>query len=119
MMDRKWGGSQSIGVIYILSEEDNDRFGSHWFKGRIKDGDVVLCTAHSGDCFYDYKLIHIYGNGLELLDDSPRICGYGLGVESEAELTSREYHLLMAGEFVEMNDDRISKFTTRKAVVNS
>ncbi|MEE8577293.1 MAG: hypothetical protein V3T31_08550 [candidate division Zixibacteria bacterium] len=119
MMDRKWGGGQSIGVIYILSEADNDRFGSHWFKGRIKDGDVVLCVAHTGDCFYDYKLIKVYGNGLEVLDDSPRMCGYGLGIESEGELTSREFHLLMAGEFVKMDDDRIAKLMRRKEVVNS
>ena len=101
-------GGRTVGVVYVLDAEiDNKRFGSHWFKGRVKDGDVVLCTEHSGDCFYDYKLIKVYANGLEIHSDSPCICGYTLGRESQAVLTARECCLLMAGEMVHMDERRV------------
>jgi len=111
----EWRGGRTVGVVYVLDAEvDNKRFGSHWFKGRVKDGDVVLCTEHSGDCFYDYKLIQVYANGLEICSDSPRICGYTLGRESQGVLTAREYHLLMAGEMVQMDECRVKLFTLEK-----
>lgn len=112
MHNRPWGEGQQLGAVYVLSEDDNSRFGSHWFKGRVRDGDVVLCTEHSGDCFYNYKLFHVYGNGLMLCTDSPRMCGYCLGKLAEGELSAREYHLLMAGEMVEMDESRVKTFQT-------
>lgn len=110
MADREWGGGQEVGTVYLLSVEDNKRFGSHWFAGRIKDGDVALCVEHTGDCFYDYKLLLVFANGLEIAKDSPGLCGYGLGRRVAGELSAREYHLLMAGEFLRMAETRVKLF---------
>ena len=68
--------------------------------GRLMVDDLALCAAHSGDCFYDYILVKEYTNGLRGIPES-KFGSYALGKEESVELTAREFHLLMAGEFVE------------------
>ena len=40
-----------VGKVFLLDKSDNGRVGHHWMRGRILNGDVVLCVKHTGDCF--------------------------------------------------------------------
>lgn len=68
-------------------------------RGRLRRGDVVLCGKHSGDCFNTYILCEVLGNGVRGIPGS-RFGAYTMGVPTGWQPTDREYHLLMAGEFV-------------------
>lgn len=62
-----WHNGNSIGTMYILDEDDLSRVGDSWMNGRLRAGDVVLCTAHSGDRFNQYVLIRPFQNGMEAI----------------------------------------------------
>jgi hypothetical protein len=94
-----WGVGNSIGKLYILDENDLSRVGDCWMKGRLHVGDVVLCTAHSGDCFNDYVLIRSFHNGLEAILGAT-FGAYVFGTELDWQPSDKEYHLLLAGGMV-------------------
>jgi hypothetical protein len=99
-MSERWRGGANIGALYrVADERDLARVGNCWMSGRLRVGDLLLCLAHSGDCFYDYMLVKEYDNGLEGIPRS-KFGAYVLGEPSSPRLTSRQYHLLAAGEFV-------------------
>jgi hypothetical protein len=98
-MTRSWGQGASIGSIYKVSPDDFSRVGNCWMKGRLKDGDLILCIEHSGDHFFDYVLIIPYANGMRAALGS-QFGAYTLGEEIK-NLPSRDFHLLMAGEFLQ------------------
>lgn len=98
-MSRAWGEGAEIGTVYRVSVADNDRVGNCWMKGRLKDGDLILCKAHSGDCFFDYVLIDdTYSNGWKAILKS-EFGAYFLG-KPVAKLPRSEFDKLMCGEFV-------------------
>jgi len=100
---RRWGTGNNIGQTYRLTERDLTKVGHSWMEGRLKVDDLVVCSTHSGDCFYDYILVKEYANGLRGIPES-KFGAYAFGNEDSVELTAREFHLLMAGEFVERGE---------------
>ncbi len=93
-----WGGGNSIGSIYRINEFDLNRIGG-WMHGRILVGDIALCYRHSGDCFYDYYLLE-YGENFAKLNMAGKFGAYAIGEELDWKPTTREFHLLMAGEIL-------------------
>lgn len=99
--------------VYCLREADLDSVGHCWMKGRLRAGDLVTPIEHTGDCFWTYQLLEggswlrIGGRGPEVEAASAyRLCNggtfgaYVMGVPHDEQPTSREWHLLMAGETV-------------------
>ncbi len=89
-----WGGGAEVGVLYEYRKEDIARLG-HCAVPKV--GDLLLCVAHTGDCFYNYLIIknrrgEFYAPGKE-------VCGYALGKKIKP-LTKRQFHLLLAGETI-------------------
>lgn len=103
--NRGWNGSAKIGTIYKLNERDGDRVGNCWAKGRLLEGDYLLCIDKSGDCFYDYLLLEVtnYANrdGSQLKAVMQKLGAYQIGVEM-AHLDEDEFQQLLAGEKVDL-----------------
>lgn len=102
-----WGGGAVIRGIYRLGKDCPERVGSCWAKGRLREGDLLLCEQHAGDCFYNYWLIDARSvniNG-DLVCKLVLECigAYTLG-KIVTTLSSRDYHLLLAGETVDIKD---------------
>ena len=97
-----WNEGNSIGTMYVLEEKDLSRIGHSWMEGRLRAGDVVLCTAHSGDYFNDYILIDVYSNGINAILGAS-FGAYTMGTPTQWQPSAREYHLLLAGERVNIN----------------
>jgi hypothetical protein len=97
---RPWGGNAKIGQIYVYSKKST-MLGHNNLNEKLRDGDLLLCTAHSGDCFYNYRLIRRYkskaGNPRLKLVKGFEIGSYQISKESKIKLTERQFHLLMAG----------------------
>lgn len=53
-----------VGYLFRVEEPEKIRVGHCFFAGRLKKGDLLLCTEHSGDCFQTYIFIEEYGNCL-------------------------------------------------------
>jgi hypothetical protein len=108
---RDWNKGNEIGSIYLIeTQEDINRMGHSWMEGRLKIGDFILCTEHSGDCFNEYVLINLFYNGLNAVLAS-KFGAYSLGKKTKWQPTSREFHLLLAGEDVRngMNEHPLNK----------
>jgi hypothetical protein len=107
-MNRQWGTGAYVGQVVKISNADNQRVGNCWMKNRLRDGDLAIVTAHSGDSFYSYNLLehefYLYKNGESKkgykLADGAKFGAYVLGKEFEFQPNMKEYHLIMAGESV-------------------
>ncbi len=98
---RDWGGGNDVGAVYFMENLlDLNRVGNCWIDGRLKLGDVVLCTQHTGDCFYDYVLLQTFTNGLRAIITTPGWGAYALNKKMQWKPTARQFHLLLAGESV-------------------
>lgn len=102
-MSRPWGTGNCVGQLYRLTEQDLPRIGHGWMEGRLRVDDLALCSRHSGDFFFDYILVQKYVNGLRGIPESV-FGSYALGNEDPLQLTARQFHLLMAGEFIEVSE---------------
>lgn len=95
-----WGGGNTIGCIYRLTKHDTGRVGHCWMRGRLIEGDLALCIAHAGDCFYQYILLDVGGNYIRGVAES-RFGSYSFAGEAVEWIPSnRELHLLCAGETI-------------------
>lgn len=65
-----------------------------------KDGDVCVCTGHSGDCFHNYFAMRRGNDGLWRMVGTFGAYGFG---EPLGEIENRAYHLLQAGEAVALD----------------
>jgi hypothetical protein len=99
-----WGSGAEIGALYRIRPEDFGRVGCCWMAGRLKDGDLVLCVAHSGDCFFDYILIYEYANGIEGIPGSS-FGAYTLGSKVDYTPSAKACAMLKRGEFVPVAGD--------------
>lgn len=65
---REWGkGNRKVGQVVILREQDKSNFGYSLSIGIVpapKVDSLLLTVAHSGDCFWDYRLIESWWNGM-------------------------------------------------------
>lgn len=92
---RSWGGGRTVGMLISLSEKDRDRLGNNDPQVDIRDGDLAIVVAHSGDWFNTYRKLENSGEGWKL---GQRFGAYECG--TPRPLPSRTFHLLMAGETV-------------------
>ncbi len=96
-----WRGEAVVRGIYRLGKNCPERVGNCWAKGRLREGDLLLCEEHSGDCFYNYWLIDAPAtnvNGDRVCTLIPeKIGAYTLG-QMVTRLSSRDFHLLLAGD---------------------
>lgn len=60
-----------------------------------KDGDIVLCVKHSGDCFNDYRVLRKQDHATWKLVEE--FSAYAFGTIMMTVIDCK-YHLLMAGE---------------------
>jgi hypothetical protein len=83
-----------------------DRVGHCWAAGRLKPGDIILIDELSGDCFYDrYMIDHTdFSNreGVHMRLIPYRFGMYAMKATPLDGMTDRDYHLLRAGEQVEV-----------------
>lgn len=101
---RNWGNGAEVGAIYHVREaRDLERVGNGYMNGRLQLGDWLICLQQSGDCFYDYGLLHIYQNGLQR-EPGVVLGAYTLGAQVPLKLSLNNTKALMAGEFVSTNE---------------
>lgn len=99
-MHRQWGtGASSGSLVRLTTEADLRRVGNCWLQGRLRVGDVLMCVEHTGDHFYDYIPVQIGGNFVNGLPEH-RLGAYVLGEPLKWQPSSKEFHLLCAGENV-------------------
>lgn len=92
---KKWGGGAEIGRLYEYRDTDKDRMGS--CKWLPSPGDLCLCVAHSGDCFFDYIAIRKQKDGRY-----KKVGGFGAYCFGKARRkpSFRKRYLLLAGEII-------------------
>lgn len=62
-----WRGGAEVGKLYMIqSEEDLSRVGNCPMHGRVKVGDILIAEQHAGDCFFEYRLVEVWGNAIRL-----------------------------------------------------
>jgi len=88
-----------VGCLFRIDNPDSIQVGDCFLKGRLKKGDLFLCTAHSGDCFQEYTFVREYSNGMELCKNYS-FGSYGIGDSVKFTLTRKEFHLLLFGEMI-------------------
>lgn len=127
-----WRGGNKIGTIYkITKEEINKRMGCNTItvgniplsngsfkrysldkKRCLQEGDLLLCTAHAGDCFYYYELLGFVPDNIA--PDFPlkeedkkgqlkivqgmRVGAYTLSKEADIQLSKEQLDLLLKGK---------------------
>ena len=101
---RQWRGGAKVGAVYDIGERMS--VGYCFMRGRIKDGDIAMVVAHSGDCFYTYQIIRTENvtdgaTGRRIYKaEGPRFGAYAGGELHDWQPNDVEFHLLMAGERV-------------------
>lgn len=95
----KWRkGNDKMGVYRYVDAEHKHRMGS--CEVLPVDGDLVVCTDHSGDCFDSYVIIRWGRKGFDTgFEVTGEFGAYVFG-EKLMTLPKRDYHLLLAGEMV-------------------
>jgi hypothetical protein len=96
-----------INKIYRINEPDKVRVGNCFMKDRLKEGDLVLCVKHSGDCFQDFQFVEIskwFEAKLFTYEVSKIECEFGAyesfgAMEEILELTEQEAAVLMSPMF--------------------
>ena len=92
-------GGRSVGGVYRLRKEDLSRLGCVPMAGRMKEGDIVVATRHSGNFFWDYVLVRFFegGNRSQWMVNEAvgKIAGYSMG-QKIAQLEQVELETLLA-----------------------
>lgn len=95
-----WGGNLAQGnLILVTSEEDCQRVGNCWMKGRLRVGDVIMVIEHSGDCFYDFCLVEVYSNSIKALTGT-QFGAYSLGKPLKWQPSDAERRVLFRDDIV-------------------
>jgi len=66
-----------VGRIFVIRRPSTVHVGNCFMAGRLRVGDVVLCTGHGGDCFQGYRFLQVYANCL--LPTEYTFSSYGIG----------------------------------------
>lgn len=85
-----------VGNLYRIKKPETVRVGHCFLRGRLKEGDLFLCTNHSGDCFQDYMYVEEYSNVL-VGNKTWRFGSYGIGDSEKVELKEGEFDILKNG----------------------
>lgn len=93
----EWRGGNVIGNIYVYhrTEDYKNRLGSG--EREPRDKSLCLCVEHGGDCFYYYKLLKQKLDGTYTLKGARKFSSYTFPTKGGKKLSSKNYHLLMAG----------------------
>jgi len=75
-----------VGIVWRINDPKTVRVGSCFLAGRLKKGDLFLCTEHSGDCFQTYVYVEEYDN-CYVLHEEWSFGSYGKGDAEALELT--------------------------------
>lgn len=90
---RNWGGGRDVGCVIRFTEADNHRLGNNEPRVSLRDGDLALCVRHSGDYFYDYRLLVRTPQDQYTLGTA--FGAYECGMSQK--IPGQKFHLLMAG----------------------
>ena len=61
-----------VGKLWRVTDPDKVSVGNCFFDGRLKEGDLLLCAAASGDCFHTFIFVREYENGVNaVLEGQP------------------------------------------------
>lgn len=90
-----------VGNLWRIGDPKSVPVGNCFLAGRLKEGDLFLCVAHSGDCFQDYIYVEEYDN---CLVGKPKwsFGSYGIGDAQKVEITTREFNILKGGGSIEV-----------------
>lgn len=80
------------------------RVGICFLAGRLKEGDLFLCTNHSGDCFQNYMYVEEYANCL-IGNRNYTFGSYGIGDSEIVKLNEGEFDILKSGGRVKRECD--------------
>ena len=96
-----------VGNMFRINDPESVRVGDCFLAGRLKKGDLFLCTNHSGDCFQNYIYIREYANCL-VSEPKWSFGSYGIGDSEIVKLNPGEFDILKDGGRVEreMNSGR-------------
>lgn len=86
-----------VGKVWEIKDPKTVRVGNCFLAGRLKKGDLFLCTGHSGDCFQNYCFVERY-HGYEDkiivvkydLKKHWNFGSYGIGDAVEVELSVKQ-----------------------------
>ena len=98
-----------VGYFFRVNNPDTIRVGHCFMNGRLKPGDLMLCTAHSGDCFQNYILIEEFVNGCLGLPQY-KFGSYGVGDSDKVTfpVTESQIEELKAGKFVKFQASSVT-----------
>lgn len=103
-INRAWNGGATVGQLYrVTTPEDLSRVGNGWMWGRLKLGDLLLCRAHAGDSFYQYQLVEVGGNFVEL-HKGIVFGAYWLGKPTQWQPDESQLKVLLDGDSVITTD---------------
>lgn len=89
-----------VGNLWKIRTPGSVRVGNCFMAGRLKQGDLWLCIAHSGDCFQTYMFVEEYANCLIGRPDLT-FGSYGIGDSEQVEMMDGEFEILKNGGRVE------------------
>ena len=93
-------GNETIGsLVRIMGVGDQERVGHCWMAGRLRVGEVVQVLQHAGDYFYNYALVRVYGDSIQL-EPGVRFGAYSLGTPLKWQPNREQADDLMKGESV-------------------
>lgn len=105
----RWGGSATIGGVYRVSPEDHVQVGHCWMRGRLKDDDLCLCVAHSGDGFYTYMLMEFIANGYRAIPNSEFGAYQFHGDLLKIKISKSEFERLIKGDFIQKKESAMKR----------
>ena len=91
-----------VGKLWRVKDPSSVRVGNCFLAGRLKKGDLFLCTEHSGDCFQTYIYVKEYTNCL-IGDPNLNFGSYGIGDSEEVSLQDGNFEILKDGGRVDLN----------------
>lgn len=110
-----WLDQMKTKILYQLGPEsfETDKIGHCWAKGRLRPGDIVLCDKLTGDNFYDFYLVDFedFSNreGVHMRLIPYPFGAYAMPATELKGFTERDYHLLRAGEKIEVMVKLVNK----------
>jgi hypothetical protein len=111
-MPHNWStGGHSTGLFVRIEQIDFNQVGICWMRGRLREGDLAMAVSHAGDGFWMYQLVYHEAflgmsnrRGYRLIPQS-EFGAYALGQPYRVQPTTREVHLLLAGEYIHLEAD--------------
>jgi hypothetical protein len=108
--------SPKVGLIYRVPKSlEGVSMNGHWMTGRLLEGDLLLCQAHGYAAIYEYRLLRLKDGALDLIEESHFPAIGILGVPTAWQPSTRDYHLLCAGETIkapELADEEAKRVRT-------